>query len=346
MTEEGKAILNAGLGIGTGIIQGIGQRRREKRAMKNQMALMNYQTQNQKALNEQGHELQMQAWEKTNYPAQMKMLREAGLNPSLLYGMSGGGATTTGSQGGGSASGGSAPSPQPMEIGNMLQAGMLRSQIKVNEATAEKLKADADSTRGEDGTVGASQIQSNLADALNKKQLAEVNKISAELGRATMPDQIEKLSFEVDNLIRTGDLTDAQAELVRTQTTATGVKMQLDKANIAVSEAQAEKLTNDIILGWKQLDAKLQELQIYNQGNKLRALEGKTDIQRLQQDFILGVLGKEIDLMKLNVEQQKIFVSLFNGVLNSATSIKNTDAKIDADLNPLSNKAKGSLKRN
>ena len=35
-------------------------------------------------------------WKDTNYSAQMEELKKAGLNPGLLYGMSGGGATTIG----------------------------------------------------------------------------------------------------------------------------------------------------------------------------------------------------------------------------------------------------------
>ena len=112
--------IQAGAQVGGGILSMIGQRKREERAMKNQQKLMGLQMRNQMTLNEQGQKLQMDTWEATNYPAQMKMLEEAGLNPSLLYGKGGSGGVT-GSQGGGSAASGNAPAPQimpNMDIGN------------------------------------------------------------------------------------------------------------------------------------------------------------------------------------------------------------------------------------
>lgn len=141
-----------GLGIGLGNVIGgaisgitnlIGQNSRDKRAMRNQQKLMAIQYANQRNLNQQGHDLQMEAWKKTNYPAQMEMLKEAGLNPALLYGMSSGGGATTGSQGGGNASGGNAPAPQSMEIGTILQGAMMEAQIENIKADTEQKKADA-----------------------------------------------------------------------------------------------------------------------------------------------------------------------------------------------------------
>ena len=56
-------------------------------AHQRQKKLMGIQLDNQRNLNKQGQELAMKTWRETNYPAQMKMLKEAGLNPGLLYGM-------------------------------------------------------------------------------------------------------------------------------------------------------------------------------------------------------------------------------------------------------------------
>ena len=48
---------------------------------------MDIQARNQQMLNEHGQRLQLKTWEQTNYPAQVQMLKEAGLNPALLYGI-------------------------------------------------------------------------------------------------------------------------------------------------------------------------------------------------------------------------------------------------------------------
>lgn len=312
----------AGLGVVGGLLGGIGARKRERRSVENQKELMYQQMQNQMMLNEQGQQLALGLWEQTNAPAQMAMLREAGLNPALMYKQSGPGGSTVG-QGGGSAGGGQAPGPQsvPMEIGAAISAAKAMKELEVMSSVAKKNEAEADNLRGAPGTIGESVRESNLADALNKGALTQLNKLGYEIGNATKEDQIDRAHYEVEQLIQQNNLTEVQAEKARTETAAIGIKMQLDRANIALSEAQAEKIANDIILGWKELDAKLQQIGIMNQGNKLRALEGKTDLQRIKNDFILGALGKEIDLMKLNVEQQRIFVSLFNGMLGSATNL-------------------------
>ena len=128
---------NAIGGIAGGLFGLIGQGRRMRQQHQNQLQLMNQQYANQRQLNLQGHQLQMDMWNKTNYPAQMAMLKEAGLNPALMYGMSGGGGTTTGSQGGGSASGGQAGM---LDIGASLQAAKLGAEIRNIEANTDLTK--------------------------------------------------------------------------------------------------------------------------------------------------------------------------------------------------------------
>lgn len=312
--------VGAAVGAGAGLLGMMGQRKRENRQMKNQERLMGIQAGHQERLNRQGADLQYEMWQKTNYPAQMAMLKEAGLNAGLLYGQSGGGGTTTGSQGGGSAQGGSAPNMMPMELGAMISAAKAGAEIEMMKAQAKKAEAEGDSIRGEEGTVGASQIEKNLAEVLNTQSKTELNKLGLEIGNATKGDVIDKAFYEVEEIAKRNNLTDAQTDMAKEQVVTEGVKRQLMKAQINLSEQQISKMVSDVKQGWVKLDNELKQIGINNQGNKLRALEGKTDVQRLQQDFILGAIGKEIDLQKLNIEQQRIFVSLFNGMLNSATT--------------------------
>ena len=300
-------VAQAASGIAGGLISNAGNARRQRKAYHQQKKLMDIQQKNQMALNRQGADLQYEQWQKTNYPAQMEMLKEAGLNPSMLYGMTGGGGATAGSQGGGQAASGSAPSPIPMDINSAINSAMAASVIELQKANAEKARAEASSIKGEEGTTGAAEIA-------NKEAQTRITNLGYEIGRATQEDQIEKVHWEVENLVKQNALTEEQTNLAKEQIAAIGVKMQLDKANINLSQAQVDKIVNDIRLGWQGLDATLQKLQIDNQGNKLRALEGKTRLSQIQADFALGVLGKDIDLMKLNIEQQRIFTSIFQSL--------------------------------
>lgn len=182
----------------------IGQRKREQRAMANQQKLMGVQLghqqqlnteayERQRLLNEQAQSLQMKTWEQTNYPAQMKMLREAGLNPALLYGLGGAGGSTTGSGTGGNApsgnaAGGNAPAPQPMDLQNMLlgsQIKLINAQRTETLAKADQAKAEADATRGyrkdeatsrisvNEGIITLNLSQEQLNDASTKLKQSE-----------------------------------------------------------------------------------------------------------------------------------------------------------------------------
>lgn len=133
----------AGISAGTQLLGMIGGHGQERRNYRNNRRLMELQHQNQMGLNRQGHDLQMDMWNKTNYGAQVEHMKNAGLNPALMYKGAGAGGTT-GSQGGGSASMGSSQQGKVMDLQNAL----LGAQIKGIEAKANSDNASADATRG------------------------------------------------------------------------------------------------------------------------------------------------------------------------------------------------------
>ncbi|AXH76168.1 MAG: DNA pilot protein [Microviridae sp.] len=161
------------------------QYEREKNLMdiqnRNQLNMMSEQVKNQMNLNEQGQNLQMQTWEQTNYPAQMAMLKKAGLNAGLLYAKGGAGGST-GGQGGGSASGGSASGGHATEARNMDITSIM--QMKQMKAQADALEADA-RLKNADAKIkeeyGGGQAG---ADIGAKEAGAEASRASAEESRA------------------------------------------------------------------------------------------------------------------------------------------------------------------
>lgn len=311
---------SATIGAGGGLLGMINQRKREDRLYDRSKELMGIQFGNQKALNKQGADLSYENWLRTNYPAQVEQLKKAGLSVGMMYGQSGAGGATAQTGSGGSASMGSPQDAKFMNISDILSASKIAQEVELMKAQSKKLEAEASSISGEEGTVGGSQVAANLANALNAKSQAKLNNLGFEIGDATKGDQIDKVFYEVEQLSKQNDLTVEQTNLAKEQALTQGVDRQLKRANINLSKQQITKMIADVKQGWQKLSNDLQQYGIMNQANKLRALEGKTEVDKIRQDFILGVIGKEIDLHKLNLEQQKVFASMFNGLLGSAAS--------------------------
>lgn len=120
--------------------------------------LMGLQQQNQMELNEQGQALQMKTWQETNYPAQVAMLKQAGLNPGLLYSKGGAGGTT-GGQTGGSAAMGQAQEAKGMDIQNLLAYSQAQANIKATEADAKLKETQAKKIGGVDTELTGVQIK-------------------------------------------------------------------------------------------------------------------------------------------------------------------------------------------
>lgn len=287
-------------GLATGV-QMIGQKAREKRAMENQQKLMGIQLGNQQTLNAEqfarqqelnrmGHELQMEAWRKTNYPAQLSMLKEAGLNPALLYGQGGAGGSTTGSQGGGSAQGGSAqggnaPAPQPMDLGNML----LGAQMQLLKAQARKTEEEANVIETTGVKEAETRISKMIAETQNEYAKKGLTEIQADLTRIDTANRQYIIDAEVNNILeKTRELklqnyiTEEGTESILKDLEQTAllktVQVASENAKIKLTETQVNEITNSIqqkweqvAQGWEQLDKKQQEIEITKQVETLKA---------------------------------------------------------------------------
>jgi hypothetical protein len=137
------------LGYGLGELTGYNNAL-DQRQLKQQQALIGMQSAANYSLMKGSYEQQKAMWDSTNAEAQIAHYKAAGLNPALMYAKGGAG----GSTGSGSASvgGGQAANAAQTQQANTAQAmsGMammkLQSEVKVNEATANKLNADAQTT--------------------------------------------------------------------------------------------------------------------------------------------------------------------------------------------------------
>jgi len=189
--------------------------------MSNQESLMNLQMTNQKQLDKYGQELQLDTWKKTSYPTQVEMLKEAGLNPALLYGGSGSG-DTTGSQGGGSAASGNAPSPQQMPM-DLASGIMMAKQIELLEAQKQKVNAETQNVTAQ--TTGK-DIENNWS-------------------YATLSDRIMQV-------LNQQEISRHQLELVQQQSKfyTEQAKAEITKLGADAQNSQKEAAIKDIELNW------------------------------------------------------------------------------------------------
>lgn len=166
---------NSAIGAGMGLLLG---RHNDQRQLKQQQKLTDLQLEADKKLTTFQREQQYQMWKDTNFSAQKEELIKAGLNPGLLYGMSGGGGTTTGA----GAAHSSAPHAQGStnEIMGMMQLRSQEAQIEMMKAQADKARADAEKTRGVDTT-----------ETMTKIELNTLQKIISEYTGKEMKDQYD-----------------------------------------------------------------------------------------------------------------------------------------------------------
>ena len=276
--EIGSAAIGAGASIGGQSIGMIGQRKRENRAVNNQMKLMDVQMQNQMTLNRQGQDIQMENWKNTNYPAQVAMLKEAGLNPALLYGIGGGGGTTTGSQGGGSASGGSSPSPQymPLDIGNALKTA---AEIALLKAEENKTKVEAAKIGGVDTEETKSRIDKLKAETENTEIRSKLESIQADIAEIEKANKQSYITAEINNILENTKKTGLENQIsseamnsiiLEIEERAIGQHLNniLTKSKTNLTETEIKKLKSDTVQKWT-------ELGIMETGTKIKKFEAE-----------------------------------------------------------------------
>lgn len=147
------------VGYGMGILR---EKHNDKRQIEQQERLQQMQITGQKQMTDYNYAKQMQMWKDTNYSAQKDELKKAGLNPGLLYGMTGGGGATTGS-GGGSVQGATAQQ-NPGETKESMEMGMSMAQMAAQTALilAQKTKTETEVPKVE------AETKNTEADTQNK----------------------------------------------------------------------------------------------------------------------------------------------------------------------------------
>ena len=228
----------AGLGIGMGLISGaigaISRHEAERQQFQNEKELMGLQHAYNKDAAAYTQGLQKEMWDYTNYENQVKHMKAAGLNPALLYGMSGGGGSTAGSA---QASGVGNPGTQAVGMG--LEAAQIFSNIRLTNAEASKAEAEAEKTSGVDteftkaqtelatfnatlanekGKLTREQVETQKQLTSKTMQEARLLMTKADIAEETKETEIQTVAQNLDNMIWDGLLKTAQFEMTEAQT--------------------------------------------------------------------------------------------------------------------------------
>lgn len=267
-------------------------------------AIQKQQLEGQRKSLQQQNESALDLWNKTNYEAQKAHMENAGLNPGLLYGMSGGGGATTG---------GAAPIPQGAGIPNsVMQQGMALMNMKLMDAQignlnsqANKNNVEATKTAGVDTDLAKANVaRINELTELAKEQTKNVRSQTAlndlnilnqrleyDYKYRTLEDRIEQVSIatkharealkmiedDAEILDATKDELIAQtyANLVKTRTETAYMQkgIEIGDQTIKESKARVEKILYDKLVDnyyvqsdkWaKSMDEILTEIQKEN----------------------------------------------------------------------------------
>lgn len=297
----------------------------------NQLKLMEIQNRYNEQMAKNNQKRNKDLWDYTNYENQKQHIKNAGLNPALMYGMGGGGGVSAnGAQG----QGVTQPTDRSVEMGLEqqglgLQLANIASQVDLNKSQAEKNKAEAQKISGVDTKVQEATIDNLIAQTSNEKVkkgliLGQIRVADAEeeLKRNTadwtkekneetrwnvksLQKGIEKLIEEINGMKLDNEL---KKKTIDNKVKESSLTLQNLIAEILfkgsqqkVNEEQAKAIPAEIQQGWEELTKKGKALII--QREQIEAY-----VQDVINKYELGKKG-------LDIEEQKLVKDVLLGML-------------------------------
>lgn len=243
------------------------------------------------------------SFDASKYTTQAGLMRNAGLNPAMMYGE------------------GSTISPPSSPSASSQAASPLQSGIGVNApvfdilgfANAFKALADAKKAGAETKSIESLlaeqvkdlQLRNDYQEILNSYQ---GKKSATEI--AKMIQDIEKQYVEIDNLIKEGNLTEAQTRLTDVQEQIAQENKGLAKAERELREALAEKreeyTTNILNQQKEEIETTKKQGNMYVQQGKAAIMQGEAALKSAAAALMQGQAAlSNAEVNRLNGEAQR-----------------------------------------
>lgn len=301
----------------------------------NQLKLMEIQNRYNEQMAKNNQQRNKDLWDYTNYENQKQHIKNAGLNPALMYGMGGGGGVSAnGAQG----QGVTQPTDRSVEMGLKqqglgLQLASIASQVDLNKSQAEKNKAEAEKISGVDTRAQEATIDNLIAQTSNekikkglilgqirvadaeeelKRNMADWTKDKADETRwniKSLQKGIDKLAEEINGMKLDNELKE---RTIDNKVKESSLSLQNLMAEILlkgsqrkVNEEQAKAIPEQILQGWEELTKKGKAL--INQRKQIEAYA-----QDVMNRYELGKKG-------LDIEEQKLVKDIILGMLEIAS---------------------------
>lgn len=301
----------------------------------NQLRLMDIQNRYNEQMAKNNQQRNKDLWDYTNYENQKQHIKNAGLNPALMYGMGGGGGVSAnGAQG----QGVTQPTDRSVEMGLKqqglgLQLASIASQVDLNKSQAEKNKAEAEKISGVDTRAQEATIDNLIAQTSNekvkkglilgqirvadaeeelKRNMADWTKDKADETRwniKSLQKGIDKLTEEINGMKLDNELKERTIDNKVKESALTlqnlMAEILLKGSQKKVNEEQAKAIPAQILQGWEKL-----------------VKEGKALINQKEQidAYVQDVINRyELGKKGLDIEEQKLVKDVILGMLEIAS---------------------------
>lgn len=302
MSNIGQQLLSMGTGIvgnaantALGIMFGRSQEKHnDARQLAQQQKLQELQIAGQKQMTDYNFQKQLDMWNATNYEAQIKHMKSAGVNPALAYGLNGaGGATasvTPGNVTGTDAPKGGHESYDQQAMGiqfqqQAMQLQLLEAQKKNIEADTANKQADTTKTAGVDTKSGYQGIEESKArqqlleqNLDNERQRFEIGKLNITLQnivnfeqQATQKDRMDYIEYQTKQAMKQLDNITSEAyvnkatindkiKIIQQEAIGAAIRNGLMEAQTEATNAETKKKLSDIMVNNQQIKVMVNQI--------------------------------------------------------------------------------------